>query len=62
MKLDLVRPSRAGMLLRQSWLAERAKRFLVLAPANVCRQWQLELREKFNLSWPIQLWRKTNLA
>ena len=26
---------------------------LILAPASVCRQWQLELREKFNLNWPI---------
>jgi hypothetical protein len=25
----------------------------VLAPKAVCRQWQIELREKFNLSWPI---------
>ena len=22
-------------------------------PKNVCRQWQIELREKFNLNWPI---------
>ncbi len=43
----------AGMLLRQAWLAEKAKRILILAPAGVCNQWQLELREKFNLSWPI---------
>ena len=27
--------------------------WLILAPASVCRQWQLELREKFNLNWPI---------
>ena len=52
-EVGLGKTIQAGMLLRQSWLAERAKRFLVLAPANVCRQWQLELREKFNLSWPI---------
>jgi SNF2 family DNA or RNA helicase len=25
----------------------------VLAPKSVCKQWQIELREKFNLNWPI---------
>ena len=25
----------------------------ILAPKNVCKQWQIELREKFNLNWPI---------
>lgn len=24
-----------------------------MAPASVCKQWQIELREKFNLNWPI---------
>jgi SNF2 family DNA or RNA helicase len=43
----------AGLLLRQAWLAKRAERILILAPKNVCAQWQLELREKFNLNWPI---------
>lgn len=43
----------AGLVLRQAWLAGRAKRILVLAPKAVLRQWQLELREKFNLNWPI---------
>jgi len=43
----------AGMLLRQAWLAGRAKRILILAPKAVLKQWQLELREKFNLNWPI---------
>lgn len=33
--------------------AEKAKRILILAPANVCRQWQVELREKFNLNLPL---------
>ena len=41
------------MLLRQMWLARRARRILILTPAAVMRQWQLELREKFNLNWPI---------
>ena len=43
----------AGLLLRQAWLAGRAKRILILAPKAVLKQWQLELREKFNLNWPI---------
>src|ERR1035437_5242435 len=43
----------AGLLLRQAWLAGKAKRILILAPKAVLKQWQLELREKFNLNWPI---------
>lgn len=43
----------AGMLLRYAWLSGRAKRILVLAPKAVLTQWQIELREKFNLNWPI---------
>ncbi len=43
----------AGLLLRQAWLAGRASRILILAPKAVLRQWQVELREKFNLNWPI---------
>jgi SNF2 domain-containing protein len=43
----------AGLLLRQACLAGRARRILILAPKNVCSQWQIELREKFNLNWPI---------
>lgn len=43
----------AGMLLRQAWLAGRAKRILILAPKAVLKQWQIELREKFNLNWPV---------
>ena len=43
----------AGLLLRQAWLAGRIKRAIVLAPKSVCKQWQIELREKFNLNWPI---------
>ena len=48
----------AGMLLRQAWLSGRAKRILVLAPKAVLSQWQIELREKFNLNWPIYDGRK----
>ncbi|MEQ1897462.1 MAG: helicase-related protein [Vicinamibacterales bacterium] len=43
----------AGLLLRQAVLAGQAKRVLVLAPKAVLTQWQIELREKFNLNWPI---------
>ena len=43
----------AVMLLRQAWLAGRARRILVMAPKAVLRQWQIELREKFNLNWPV---------
>jgi superfamily II DNA or RNA helicase len=43
----------AGLVLRQAWLAGRARRILILAPRAVRKQWQIELREKFNLNWPI---------
>ncbi len=43
----------AGLLLRQAWMAGKARRILVLAPKAVLSQWQIELREKFNLNWPI---------
>lgn len=43
----------AGMLLRHAWLSGHARRILVLAPKAVMTQWQIELREKFNLNWPI---------
>jgi hypothetical protein len=43
----------AGLLLRQAWLSGRAKRILILAPKAVLTQWQIELREKFNMNWPI---------
>ncbi|HTK52778.1 MAG TPA: helicase-related protein [Gemmatimonadaceae bacterium] len=52
-EVGLGKTIQAGMLLRQMWLAGRARRILILTPAAVMRQWQLELREKFNLNWPI---------
>lgn len=52
-EVGLGKTIQAGLLLRQAWLAEKAKRILILAPANVCRQWQVELREKFNLNLPL---------
>jgi hypothetical protein len=52
-EVGLGKTIQAGLLLRQAWLAGRARRMLVLAPKAVLRQWQIELREKFNLNWPI---------
>lgn len=52
-EVGLGKTVQAGLLLRQGWLAGKLKRVLVLAPKNVCKQWQIELREKFNLNWPI---------
>lgn len=52
-EVGLGKTIQAGMLLRQAWLTGRARRILILTPAAVMRQWQLELREKFNLNWPI---------
>ena len=57
-EVGLGKTIQAGMLLRQAWLAGRAKRILVLAPKAVLKQWQIELREKFNLNWPIYDGRK----
>lgn len=52
-EVGLGKTIQAGMLIRQAWLAGKAKRTLILAPKAVLRQWQIELREKFNLNWPI---------
>lgn len=52
-EVGLGKTIQAGLLLRQAWMAGRARRILVLAPKSVCRQWQIEMREKFNLDWPI---------
>ena len=52
-EVGLGKTIQAGMLLRQAWLAGRAKRILILTPKAVLKQWQIELREKFNLNWPI---------
>jgi ERCC4-related helicase len=38
----------AGIVLCQFW-AERKNRLLVICPASLCKQWVLELKEKFNL-------------
>jgi superfamily II DNA or RNA helicase len=42
----------AGVALRRLFLAGEVRRALILAPANVCRQWQDELFEKFGLWVP----------
>ncbi len=52
-EVGLGKTIQAGMILRQAWLAGRAERILVLAPKAVLTQWQIELREKFNINWPI---------
>lgn len=52
-EVGLGKTIQAGMLIRQAILAGKAKRILVLAPKAVLKQWQLELREKFNLNWPV---------
>ena len=52
-EVGLGKTIQAGLLLRHSWLTGRAKRILILAPKAVLKQWQIELREKFNLNWPI---------
>lgn len=52
-EVGLGKTVQAGLLVRQAWLAGRARRILVMAPKAVLRQWQVELREKFNLNWPI---------
>ena len=52
-EVGLGKSIQAGLLLRQAWLAGRGRRILILAPKAVLRQWQIELREKFNLNWPI---------
>lgn len=57
-EVGLGKTIQAGMILRQAWLSGRARRILVLAPKAVLGQWQIELREKFNLNWPIYDGRK----
>jgi SNF2 family DNA or RNA helicase len=52
-EVGLGKTIQAGLILRQAWMSGRAKRILVMTPASVLKQWQVELREKFNLNWPI---------
>lgn len=39
----------AGMILKEYILRGLVKRFLILTPAALCRQWEAELREKFEI-------------
>ncbi len=59
-EVGLGKTIQAGLLLRQAWLSGRARRILILAPKAVLRQWQIELREKCNLNWPIYDGQKLN--
>lgn len=52
-EVGLGKTVQAGLLIRQMWMAGRLGRSIILAPANVCSQWQTELREKFAINWPI---------
>ena len=52
-EVGLGKTIQAGLLLRQARLAGRAERVLILAPKAVLGQWRIELREKFNLNWPV---------
>jgi ERCC4-related helicase len=52
-EVGLGKSLQAGLVMRQSMLAGRTKRILLMAPKAVIRQWQVELREKLNLNWPI---------
>lgn len=52
-EVGLGKTVQAGLLIRQAWMAGRLRRGIILAPANVCSQWQAELREKFALDWPL---------
>jgi len=50
----------AGIVLCQFW-AERKRRLLVICPASLRKQWELELKEKFNLPakvLDIKAWRE----
>ena len=51
-EVGLGKTIQAGLYLRQAWLEGR-RRILIMAPAGLTKQWQIELREKLNLDWPI---------
>lgn len=52
-EVGLGKTIQAGLYMRQAVLAGRVRRALILAPKALLNQWQLELKEKFNLNWPI---------
>lgn len=39
----------AGLILKEYLLRKQVKKVLILTPASLCRQWQQELRDKFDL-------------
>lgn len=39
----------AGLILKEYLLRGQVKRFLILTPSSLCRQWESELREKFQI-------------
>ncbi len=42
----------AGLILKEYLLRKQVRRVLILTPASLCRQWQQELRDKFDiLAW-----------
>ena len=47
-EVGLRKTTEAGIVLGHFW-AERERRFLVICPASIRKQWALELEEKFNL-------------
>ncbi len=54
----------AGLVLCQHW-AERKRRLLVVSPASIRKQWQVELEDKFNLPAKVidsRLYRKAQKA
>ena len=52
-EVGLGKTIQAGVLLKARINQGRVKRFLILAPKPACRQWQDELRHKFNISVPV---------
>lgn len=52
-EVGLGKTIQAGVLVRHLWLTKPDARILILAPKAVVSQWQIELREKFNLLVPI---------
>lgn len=52
-EVGLGKTVQAGLLIRQALLSGRARRILIMVPRNVRPQWQVEMREKFNLNIPI---------
>lgn len=40
----------AGLVLKEYLLRKMVRKVLILTPASLCRQWQQELREKFDIS------------